>query len=131
MCFAVWLFQRLCQRLAAGDDKQLQRQLWLSVAFGVLHFLLLLALFIMAPLDYSNSAHDAVLLVIMLYLLGHAALAIVLTGLQACRVARGYVSVNLPYEPQGIKPLWFYYLVVYWLSVALFFLLPLGWGALG
>ena len=131
LCFAVWLFQRLCQRLAAGDDKQLQRQLWLSVAFGVLHFLLLLALFIMAPLDYSNSAHDAVLLVIMLYLLGHAALAIVLTGLQACRVARGYVSVNLPYEPQVIKPLWFYYLVVYWLSVALFFLLPLGWGALG
>ena len=131
LCFAVWLFQRLCQRLAAGDDKQLQRQLWLSAAFGVLHFLLLLALFIMAPLDYSNSAHDAVLLVIMLYLLGHAALAIVLTGLQACRAARGYVSVNLPYEPQVIKPLWFYYLVVYWLSVALFFLLPLGWGALG
>ncbi|WP_213999830.1 cytochrome c oxidase subunit I [Arsukibacterium sp.] len=130
VCIAVGLFQRLCQRLAEGNDSTLQRQLWFSAACGVVHFIMVLALFMMAPLDYSNSAHDAVLQVILLYLLGHAALAMVLTALQAIRVARGYVSASLPYEPQVVKPFWFYYLAVYWLSVALFFLLPLGWGAL-
>ncbi|KKO49192.1 cytochrome B561 [Arsukibacterium sp. MJ3] len=128
VCIAVWLFQRLCQRLADGAAKQLQRQLWLSAGAGLLHFLMLLVLFIMAPLDYTDNAHDAVLMVILLYLLGHAALAVLLTALQALRVARGYVSASLPYEPQVIKPLWFYYLAMYWLSVALFFMLPLGWG---
>ena len=125
---ALWLFHRLCQRLAVGDALQLQRQLWLSAGFGLLHFLMLLVLFMMAPLDYTKSAHDAVLMVILLYLLGHAGLATVLTAMQALRVARGYVSASLPYEPQVIKPLWFYYLAVYWISVALFFMLPLGWG---
>ncbi|SEA22583.1 cytochrome c oxidase subunit I [Alkalimonas amylolytica] len=127
---ALWLFHRLCQRLAEGDANQLQRQLWWCSGAGLLHLLLLLLLFIMAPLDYTGSAHDATLMVIMLYLLGHAGLVVVLTALQALRVARGYVSVSLPYEPQVVKPLWFYYLAVYWLSVALFFMLPLGWSQL-
>ncbi|MBV2128449.1 cytochrome c oxidase subunit I [Arsukibacterium indicum] len=128
-CVSVWFFNKLCQRLAEGDDRHLQQKLWLSAAFGMLHFVVLLLLFISAALDYRNNAHDAVLTVVLLYLLGHAALAIVLTGLQALRVGRGYVSVSLPYEPQVIKPLWFYYLAVYWLSLALFFILPLGWGS--
>ncbi|WP_372627063.1 cytochrome c oxidase subunit I [Arsukibacterium sp.] len=128
-CIGGWLFHNLCQRLAEKDDNRLQQKLWLSAAFGLLHVLILLLLFIDVPLNYTGSAHDAVLMVILLYLLGHAALTVILTGLQALRVGHGYVSAALPYEPQVIKPLWFYYLAVYWLSVALFFLLPLGWGA--
>ncbi|MDX1677013.1 cytochrome c oxidase subunit I [Arsukibacterium sp.] len=127
-CLGGWLFHNLCQRLAAEDDSGLQQKLWLSAAFGLAHLLILLLLFIQVPLDYSRSAHDAVLMVILLYLLGHGALTVILTGLQAVRVRCGYVHAGLPYEPQVIKPLWFYYLAVYWLSVALFFILPLGWG---
>ena len=70
----------------------------------------------------------AALLAKALRLLGHAGLAVILTMLQALRVARGYVSKQRPYEPQVVKPFWFYYLSVYWLSIALFFILPLGWG---
>ncbi|MGP9800759.1 cytochrome c oxidase subunit I [Rheinheimera sp. NSM] len=125
---AVWQFNRLSVRLAEGDDSWLQRQLWLCALTAGLHFILLLSLFIMAPLAYTSSAHDAVMMVILLYLLGHAGLALLLTMLQALRVARGYVSRQRPYEPQVIKPFWFYYLAVYWLSVALFFILPAGWG---
>lgn len=128
-CVGGWLFHQLCQRLAEHDDSRLQQKLWFSAAFGLLHLVILLLLFIEVPLDYTGSAHDAVLMVILLYLLGHAALTVILTGLQALRVGRGYVSAGLPYEPQVIKPLWFYYLAVYWLSVALFFILPLGWGS--
>jgi cytochrome c oxidase subunit I+III len=128
-CLGGWLFHQLCQRLAEQDDSRLQQKLWFSAALGLLHVMMLLSLFIAVPLDYTGSAHDAVLMVILLYLLGHAALTVILTGLQALRVGRGYVSAGLPYEPQVIKPLWFYYLAVYWLSVALFFILPLGWGS--
>lgn len=125
---AVWLFNRLCLQLAAGNDRRLQRQLWWCALAGCVHFLLLLSLFIMAPLAYTSNAHDAVIMVILLYLLGHAGLAVTLTVLQALRVSRGYVSSKMPYEPQVVKPFWFYYLGVYWLSIALFFILPLGWG---
>ena len=124
----VWLFQRLCRRLAKGNTRHLASGLWLSAGLGLSHFVIVTTLFIKAPLAYTSSAHDAVLLVILLYLLGHSALATVLTALQALRVKRGYVGAALPYEPQVITPLWCYYLVVYWLSIALFFLLPLGWG---
>ncbi|WP_240221411.1 cytochrome c oxidase subunit I [Rheinheimera hassiensis] len=127
---AVWQFNRLSVQLAAGQDSHLQRQLWLCVLTGSAHFILLLSLFIMAPLAYTSSAHDAVIMVILLYLLGHAGLAVILTMLQALRVARSYVSKQRPYEPQVVKPFWFYYLSVYWLSIGLFFILPLGWGPL-
>jgi cytochrome c oxidase subunit I+III len=124
---ALWQFNRLSTKLADGEDSHLQRQLWLCVLTGSAHFILLLSLFIMAPLAYTSSAHDAVIMVILLYLLGHAGLAVLLTLLQALRVARGYVSKHRPYEPQVVKPLWFYYLGVYWLSIVSFFILPLGW----
>lgn len=125
---AVWLFNRLSLRLAGGEDSKLLQQLSYSALCGGVHFALLLYLFVVAPLAYTSSAHDAVIMVILCYLLGHAGLAVVLTILQAVRVARGYVNRQWPYEPQVIKPFWCYYLAVYWLSIALFFILPLGWG---
>lgn len=129
LTITVWQFSRLATHLAAGNDKALQRRLWYCTATGAAHVALLTGVFVYTPLHYTDSAYDAVVTVVLLYLLGHACLALVLTVLQAVRVRLGYVGRVTPYEPQVIKPLWLYYLAVYWLSTALFFLLPLGWSA--
>lgn len=124
-----WQFNRVCRQLASGDDTALLRRLCYCAATGIAHIALLGGVFIVTPLQYTGSAHDAVITVVLLYLLGHACLAVILTLLQAIRVWLGYVGRTAPYEPHVIKPLWIYYLAVYWLSTALFFLLPLGWSA--
>lgn len=129
LTLAVWQFNQLAARLAAGQDNRLLRQLCYCTLTALAHFGCLVMLFAQAPLNYTNSAHDAVITVVLLYLLAHAGLVFVLTLLQALRVRCGYVSRQSPYEPQVVKPLWQYYLAVYWLSIALFVLLPLGWAA--
>jgi cytochrome c oxidase subunit I+III len=120
---------RAARRLAAGDATNLGGRLWQAAALGVVHVAVLIWAVRTATLAPTGNAHDAVLLVMLLYLLSHGALCAVLTAMQATRVARGYVSVRLPYEPQVLRPLWLYTLGTFWLSVAAFLLLPSAWGS--
>jgi len=125
---AVWLNNRLVARLRKGDDQNLQSGLWLVAGLGSVHFALLLWVFLIAPLNPSAMAHDAVLMFMLYYLLIHSGLSVILTGLQAMRVRYAYVSRKLPYEPVVLRPFWIYTLAVYWCSVAAFILMPMAWG---
>lgn len=84
-----------------------------------------------ADLEPTAHAHDAMLLVMFLYLLFHAGLATILSLLQTLRVRLGYVGVRLPYEPVVLRPFWLYTLAVFWLSVVAFLFMPGAWGAAG
>jgi cytochrome c oxidase subunit I+III len=121
------LHHRIARRLAAGDATNLSSRLWQAAALGAAHVAVLIGVAIEAPLEPTGNAHDAVLLVMLLYLIFHGALCTVLTGMQAQRAVWGYVSLRLPYEPQVLRPLWLYTMGVFWLSVAAFLLLPSGW----
>ena len=121
------LHHRIARRLAAGDATNLSGRLWQAAALGAAHVAVLIGVAIDAPLEPTGNAHDAVLLVMLLYLIFHGALCTVLTGMQAQRAAWGYVSLRLPYEPQVLRPLWLYTTGVFWLSVAAFLLLPWAW----
>lgn len=127
---AVLQFTRICKRLAGGSDEGVQRGLWLTVLLGAIHVLLLIWLLYDANLAYTLYAHDAVLYVMLLYLIFHSTLVVIVSLLQVLRVRKGYVSAQLPYEPQVVRPLWLYCLGIFWLSAAVFFLLPMGWGGL-
>src|SRR5690554_7291612 len=72
------------------------------------HRLVILWLMLDAQLTPRSLAHDAVLAVMLGYLLFHGVLATLLTMLQALRVRLGYVGVRLPYEPMVLRPLWSY-----------------------
>mgnify|MGYP002717121830 CR=1 FL=1 len=125
---STWLYNRVVARLRTGDDRKLQFGLWLAVALGGLHFLLLLWVHVTAPLNPTDVAHDAVLKFMLYYLLVHSGLAVILTGLQAARVHHGYVSAKLPYEPVVLRPFWNYTFAVYWCSFVAFILMPMAWG---
>jgi len=128
LTMAVFYYNRLVARLCKGDARGLQSGLWIVTGLGLLHFTLLLWVYVQAPLDPSSLAHDSVLTVMLLYLLLHSGAAVVLCGLQAQRVKLGYVGANLPYEPVVLRPFWLYTLAVFWISFAAFVLLPMSWG---
>ena len=81
-----------------------------------------------AGLQPRETAHDAVLSFTLLFLLAHAALAAVVTALQAWRVRLGYVGAKAPYEPLVAALLWRFTAgaaALAWLVMAV---LPLAFG---
>ncbi|RUO25943.1 cytochrome c oxidase subunit I [Aliidiomarina minuta] len=128
LTIAVVLYNRLVARLRRGDDSGLGSGLWLVSAVSVAHLAILLWVTVSAPLQFTELAHDAVLLVMLMFLIFHSGLSVIVTALQALRVRFGYVHKGLPYEPIVIKPLWVYSLGIFWCSLASFFLLPMAWG---
>lgn len=121
------LYRRWVNRLCQGQDSSLGSVFWISAALGLGHALSLLWILLDADLAPRALAHDAVLAVMLGYLLFHGALVAVLTALQAVRVRLGYVGAALPYEPVVLQPLWSYSLGVFWIAFAAFILLPMAW----
>ena len=121
--------QRAVNRLRAARSDGLALQLLVAAACGALGCAGLIMLLVLAPLEPGQLAHDAVLTFTLYYLLLHAALATVLTALQAWRVQRGYVGLHAPYEP-AVVALWWRFTAgaaaVAWLVMAL---LPLAFRA--
>lgn len=122
------LYSRLSKRLQNRDDTGLQGALWVTGGLATLHTLSLLWFTVQADLAFTDYAHDAVLLLMLMFVLVHSVLVSAVTLLQALRVRYGYVSAEFPYEPLVIRPLWMYCVGIFWVSYATFFLLPMIWG---
>lgn len=107
---------------------RLQVNLWLLGGLAMLQSAALLWLMVSANLRPTETAHDAVIFVMLAYSLIHCGLAAILTLLQAARVAYGYVGRTAPYEPIVVEQLWYYNLGVLWASYAAIVLFPTTWG---
>ncbi|SFL78169.1 cytochrome c oxidase subunit I [Nitrosomonas communis] len=124
---AIW-YKRLLQRLREGEGRRLQSQLWGIALIGFVHCFQLIGIWTNSTLTITQTAHDAVITVILMYLLFHSTLAAIMTVLQARRVAYGYVGKTVPYEVAVVEPWWLYTTSVFWLGVAAILLLPMAWG---
>jgi cytochrome c oxidase subunit I+III len=124
LTLATWIYLNTLKRLRQRNDQQLEGRLWITALLGLFHIALLILVFAAADLRPRAMAHDAILCVMMLYLLLHSCMVTIATLLQALRVRKGYVSRTLPYEPMVLQPLWLYCLSIYWISLAVFLLLP-------
>ncbi|RUO31480.1 cytochrome c oxidase subunit I [Aliidiomarina sedimenti] len=121
-------YQRLAKKLRAGQDQGLQAMLALSAGLALAHLAVLLWCTLQAELNFRQTAHDAVLLLMLSVQIFHSGLVVVVTALQSWRVRYGYVSKTLPYEPIVVQPLWWYTCAIFWCSYATFLLFPLAWG---
>ncbi|PMR76636.1 cytochrome c oxidase subunit I [Billgrantia endophytica] len=110
----LWLV-KLVRRLRQHDDTGLSGGLYFAAALGALQSVLLGVVIWQADLAPTETAHDATLLVALLYVLIHALLGGLLCLLQGLRVGYGYVSAEVPYEPVVVLRLWNYNVVVYWI----------------
>ncbi len=117
----------IVRRLREGRDDHLQGQLWSIAAVGLVHCGVLIWTWSASSLLATQTAHDAVIAVILMYQLFHSGLAVVMTTLQAIRVAYGYVGKAAPYEIAVVKPWWLYTTAVYWLSFMAVIMLPIAW----
>ncbi len=128
LVMATFWQRRLLVRLRQGDARGLAGGLAGVAGLGLLHAALLLWALLGGELAPRQTAHDAVIAVVLGYSLVHGLLAAVLSALQGWRVRYGYVSVETPYEPLVVEQLWYYNLGVLWISYFALVLFPPTWG---
>ena len=123
------VIQRCVARLRKGQEHGLAGRLLAACACAGLAGAGLVGLLASAQLQPRENAHDAVLCFTLWFLLAHAALAAVMSALQAWRVHLGYVGLRAPYEPVVVA-LWWRFTAgaaaVAWLVMVV---LPLAFGA--
>ncbi|MGR4069427.1 cytochrome c oxidase subunit I [Billgrantia sp. C5P2] len=125
-----WL-AKLVRRLRRGNDSALGGGMHLAAGLGALQSVLLALAIWQARLAPTESAHDATLLVALVYVLIHALLGGLLCLLQGLRVGYGFVGAEAPLEPVVVLRLWYYNLVVYWTLFVAIWVMPtvLGGGS--
>lgn len=114
----------LVRHLRHGSDSGLGGGMYLIAVLGALQSLLLGCVIWQAELTPSQTAHDATLLVALLYVLLHGLLGALLCLLQGLRVGYGYVSAQIPLEPVVVLSLWRYNLITYWIVLVAIWGLP-------
>lgn len=124
---AVGLFHNAVSRLKAGVAAGFTHRLWMAVGLAAGHVTLLVLVIVDADLQFRILAHDSIIMVALVYTVIHSGLAMIITALQAVRGRLGYVGAASPFEPFVVRPFWIYTLGVFWITVAMFFLLPLAW----
>lgn len=122
----VW-FNRVVARLRKDADPNLAQHLWWVTALGLLHVVGLLLVLLGSSLAPRQTAHDAVITVMLVYVLLHSGLAVIMTALQALRVRLKYVGLLAPYEPVVVERWWMYTGAVFWLTYIAVIALPLVW----
>jgi len=129
LTIAVTLYRRLNRYLRCEQEKSLAKWLWLVSACGMGHVGLLAFITVSSDLQFTTNAYDAVLLVMLAFLLFHSIISVITTTLQALRVSYDYISTKLSYEIVVMSPMWLFTLVIFWLSFASFLILPTIWEA--
>jgi len=124
---ALWM-GRIVHRMRQDDLRNLLVNLALLAVLAFVQTGALIWVLVNAGLQITETAHDAVVFVMLFYSIMHCALAAVLTALQALRVGYGYVGEKAPYEPVVVLQLWYYNLAVLWISFLSLVLFPGTWG---
>ncbi|HCA02056.1 MAG: cytochrome c oxidase subunit I [Vreelandella alkaliphila] len=118
------VMEKLVRGLRQQRDAGLRASLYLAAVLGVFQVGLAGWALWRADLSPTQTTHDAVMLVGLVYALFHGGLAVILTVLQGMRVGYGYVGAQAPFEPAVVALLWRYNVVTFWLLVGALAILP-------
>ncbi|UZD54060.1 cytochrome c oxidase subunit I [Caldimonas aquatica] len=116
--------------LRRGHDGRLVPGLVLATLLGAAHCAVLGWQIAQAPLVPQRSAHDAVMIFMLIYAVVHGALATVTTALQVLRVRHRYVGAFAPYEPAVLLQLWWFSAGIAWATALVLPGAPLVLGVL-
>ena len=115
---------KMIRGLRRQQDAGLASGFYLAGALGAVQVAVTTWVMLAAGLAPTETTHDAVLLLGLIYALFHGGLAVVLTVMQALRVRYGYVGAHAPFEPAVVVQLWRYNAVVFWILVGSLAVLP-------
>lgn len=121
-------YRHLCQKIRKKQIQSLQISLWIIAIIGGMHTILLIVVFKTAELELANTAHDAVVAVLLIYQLLHSVVAVIMTMMLALRVAYGYIGQQALYEPIVVEQWWLYTTFTYWITFTALVLFPKTWG---
>ncbi|WP_249978124.1 cytochrome c oxidase subunit I [Vreelandella olivaria] len=118
------VMEKLVSGLRQQRDAGLAVGLYIASGLGALQVLLIGWVLYSANLAVTETAHDAVILVGLIYALFHGGLAAVLSLLQGLRVGYGYVGAHAPFEPAVVAQLWRFNVVTFWVLIGALAVLP-------
>ncbi|UYG01178.1 cytochrome c oxidase subunit I [Halomonas sp. GD1P12] len=118
------VMEKLVRGLRARRDSGLMGGFFIAALLGAVQVGLVLWSLLSAGLEPTQTSHDAILLVGLVYALFHGALAMILTAMQGFRVRYGYVGAHAPFEPAVVVQLWRYNLMTFWVLVGALGVLP-------
>lgn len=121
-------FYTVVRYLRKGRYGRLQTQLWGISLLGLLHCALLLWGSLSSALAPRDTSHDALIAIMLAYMLSHSGVATIIAILQALRVRFGFVGHHAPYELVIVLQWWVYSAGVFWLSYIAILGWPLVWG---
>ncbi|MFN2329472.1 MAG: cytochrome c oxidase subunit I [Chromatocurvus sp.] len=121
-------FRSITRLLRNRDSMRLQSALWGVTLLAIIQTGLLIWVVMTSTLAPTETSHDAVMTVIISYLLLHSVAGVVITALQAMRVRYGLVGEHAPYEPIVVEQWWLYTTIAFWLGFVAIILMPLVWG---
>ena len=131
LSIAAFFNAQTTQHLETKSERQLSSQLWLSLGFALAYIGVFCWLLLQLELAVTQTAHDALLFVMLMFVLFHSVLVLGALLLQVVRVKIGLVSRELPYELYVLKPLLQFTVIIYWASVVSFLILPELWHTTG
>ncbi len=118
------LLEKHVRGLRQQRDVGLAVGMYCISALGALQVTLTLWVLLAADLAVTETTHDAVVMVGLVYVLLHGGLGAVLTLLQGLRVGYGYVGAHVPFEPMVVAQWWRYNVVTFWVIVGALAVLP-------
>ncbi|MCM5679694.1 cytochrome c oxidase subunit I [Schlegelella sp. S2-27] len=122
-----WLLH-VVRRLKRDDERGLQWQLLGIALLGAVQAGGTAWLMAASPITPTGNAHDAVIAVMLGFLLLHGGLGAVLAALQAWRVGHRYVGAHAPYEPAVLAQLWIFNTGCFWVACVALMLFPAAFG---
>lgn len=121
------LFNRGVQQKIYNTQKALSLVLWITVLLSIIQCGIFLWIWQNISISPSQTAHDAVITVMLTYLFIHCIIATMMTAQLALRLPFGYVGKQFPHELYTVKQWWLYTVGIFWLSYGAMVLLPLSW----
>ncbi|WP_131782804.1 cytochrome c oxidase subunit I [Legionella gresilensis] len=119
-------FTYLIRQIRRFEIAHLQIKLWGLSFIGFIQTAILVWVLISAKLYPTQTAHDAVITVMIIYQLIHSCLATLITIQLAARVAYGYINKKALYELVVVEGWWLYTLITFWITYIAIVLLPLA-----
>ncbi len=127
LSLAAYLYHTAVEDIKNKTQRMKTLKLWAVVALSLAHLVVLFYTLVEANLQTENAAYDAILFVMIIFLLMHSTIAFLCTLMQIYRIQSGLISGALPYELLVLRPFWVFSLLIYWSSVASFIILPMMW----
>ncbi len=128
LTLATLWFTQIIKRVRKRNIQFLQINLWGISLLGLIHTGITSVVLLDSNLHPTQTSHDAVITVMLLYQIIHSIFSVIMAVILALRVSYGYIGKKALYEPVVVERWWTYTLATFWLIFISIVLFPMSMG---